>query len=129
MASAERRQHHTAFRRRIGAKLAFRDLFRSRTRWTTTVRSSVHAPGGEAADGSCIFSQSGRSIYTQVWRSLLPGYHQLAWDARDAEGDDLANGVYFFRMSATTPSGSTTQQLGRLVKLRKPNRVDETVVP
>ena len=51
-----------------------------------------------------VFSQSGRSIYTNVARGLAPGYHQLAWDGRDSEGDDLANGVYFYRMSVTTTS-------------------------
>jgi len=113
------------------AKLAFRDLFPFPNPVDNDgTQFSFMLLGGEVADVKLhIFSQSGRSIYTQVWRALTPGYHQLAWDARDAEGDDLANGVYFFRMSATTPSGTTTQQLGRLVKLRKPNRVDEPVVP
>jgi hypothetical protein len=86
--------------------------------------------GGEDADVKLhVFSQSGRSIYTNVVRGLTPGYHQLAWDGRDAEGDELANGVYFFRMSVTTTSGATTQQLGRLVKLRRPRHVVEPVVP
>ena len=113
------------------AKLAFRDLFPFPNPVDNDgTQFSFMLLGGEVADVKLhIFSQSGRSIYTQVWRGLTPGYHQLAWDARDAEGDDLANGIYFSRMSATTPSGITTQQLGRLVKLRKPNRVDEPVVP
>ena len=86
--------------------------------------------GAEAADVKIhVFTQSGRSIYTNVVRDLSPGYHQIAWDGRDAEGDDLANGVYFFRMSITTPSGATRQELGRLVKLRRPRRVEEPTVP
>ena len=76
-----------------------------------------------------VFSQSGKSIYVGVVRALAPGYHQIAWDGRDAEGDDLANGVYFYRVSATSVSGKTTQQLGKLVKLRKPKHEDETTVP
>lgn len=93
-------------------------------------RFSFMLLGGQSADVKLhVFSQAGRSIYTQVWPALTPGYHQLAWDARDAEGDELANGVYFFRLSAITASGGTTQQLGRLVKLRKPKRVDDTPVP
>jgi len=86
--------------------------------------------GGEDADVKLhVFSQSGRSIYTSVAHSLTPGYHQLAWNGRDAEGDELANGVYFFRLSVTTRGGATTQQLGRLVKLRRPRHVVEPVVP
>jgi len=76
-----------------------------------------------------VFSQSGKSIYMGVVRDLAPGYHQIAWNGRDAEGDELANGVYFFRVSATSASGKTTQQLGKLVKLRKPKHEDETTVP
>jgi hypothetical protein len=77
--------------------------------------------GNEAADVKVqVFTKNGRSIHVEVVRALSPGYHQLAWDGRDAEGDELANGVYFYRMSVTTPSGATTHQLGRLVKLRGP---------
>jgi hypothetical protein len=76
-----------------------------------------------------VFSQSGKSIYMGVVRDLAPGYHQIAWNGRDAEGDELANGVYFFRVSATSASGKTTQQLGKLVKLRKPKHEEETTVP
>ena len=86
--------------------------------------------GGEAADVKVhVFTQSGRSIYTNVVRGLNPGYHQVAWDGRDADGDELANGVYFYHLSVTTPSGATTQQLGRLVKLRRPRHIVEPVVP
>jgi len=76
-----------------------------------------------------IFTQAGHSIYTNVVRGLQPGYHQIAWDGHDAEGAELANGIYFYRMSVTTPSGATTQQLGRLVKLRRPHHTEEPVVP
>lgn len=76
-----------------------------------------------------VFTTNGRSIYTQVVRGLAPGYHQIAWDGKDAEGDDLANGVYFYRLSATVAGGPSTQQLGRLVKLRRPRRVEEPVIP
>ena len=86
--------------------------------------------GGENADVKVhVFTQAGKSIYTNVVRGLTPGYHQLAWDGHDAEGDELANGIYFFRLSVTTPSGATTEQLGRLVKLRRPHHTEEPVVP
>ena len=86
--------------------------------------------GGENADVKLhVFSQSGRSIYTNVVRGLDPGYHQLAWDGRDSDGDELGNGIYFYRVSVTTTSGATTQQLGRLVKLRRPRHTVEPVVP
>jgi hypothetical protein len=76
-----------------------------------------------------VFTQAGKSIYTGEVRGLAPGYHQIAWDGHDAEGDELANGIYFYRVSVTAPSGATTQQLGKLVKLRKPHHVADTTVP
>lgn len=86
--------------------------------------------GGEPADIRIhVFTQAGRSIYSGTTRDLAPGYHQLAWDGRDAEGDEIANGVYFYRVVARSASGASTQQFGRLVKLRKPRRVEEPVIP
>jgi hypothetical protein len=72
-----------------------------------------------------LFTVSGRVIYQRAERALLPGYHQWQWDGRDAEGDKLANGVYLFKMVATSSTRSDTFD-GRLVKLRKPRRGDAT---
>ena len=74
-----------------------------------------------------LFTVSGRAIYQRVERGVAPGYHQWPWDGRDAEGDKLANGVYLFKMVATTGTRSDTFD-GRLVKLRKPRR-SETTTP
>ncbi len=70
-----------------------------------------------------VFTVSGRLVYERVERSLSPGYHQWPWDGRDADGDVLGNGVYFYRMIATTGVRSDTID-GRLVKLRRPRRGD-----
>lgn len=83
---------------------------------------SFNLLGGEDADVKLhVLTSSGRSIFADVVHGLAPGYHQIAWNGKDSEGDELANGVYFFRFSATTASGAHTQQLGRLVKLRRPH--------
>jgi flagellar hook assembly protein FlgD len=70
-------------------------------------------------------------IYERTQRGLQPGYHQLPWDGRDAEGEKLANGIYFYKMLASSTAGDVVQQ-GRLVKLRRPNRAEpeeEVVAP
>jgi flagellar hook assembly protein FlgD len=72
-----------------------------------------------------LFTVSGRAIYQRVERGLSPGYHQWPWDGRDMEGDKLANGVYIYKMVATSAGRSDTFD-GRLVKLRKPRRSDVT---
>ncbi len=76
-----------------------------------------------------IFTLSGRKLNSLVERGLAPGYHQLPWDGRDAEGTPLANGVYLFRLDARTGDGAHVEQLGRLVKLRKPRRVEDVSTP
>ena len=120
------------FRVTAGAsKLALRDLFPFPNPFDNDgTRFSFVLLGTESVNLKIhVFSQAGRSIYTGVVKGLNPGYHQIAWDGHDAEGDELANGVYFYRVSVTSSSGATTQQLGQLVKLRKPTHHEDTPVP
>ena len=70
-----------------------------------------------------VYTVSGRLIYQRIERSLQPGYHQLAWNGEDDEGQKLANGIYFYRMLAKSDAGDVVEQ-GRLVKLRRPRRAD-----
>ncbi len=72
-----------------------------------------------------VFTSAGRLVYERRERGLAPGYHQLLWNGRDAEGDKLANGVYLYRMLATNGSDKA-EHLGRLVKLRKPRRASSS---
>jgi hypothetical protein len=68
-----------------------------------------------------VFTPAGRLIHERIERSLAPGYHQIPWSGLDAEGEKLANGVYLYRMLATS-AGAKVEQQGRLVRLRKPRR-------
>ncbi|HWP81075.1 MAG TPA: C25 family cysteine peptidase [Bacteroidota bacterium] len=47
-----------------------------------------------------IYSVSGRLIHqiTLPQSSLRFGFNQVRWNGRDAEGDELANGVYFYKL-------------------------------
>jgi hypothetical protein len=68
-----------------------------------------------------VFTVTGKLVYERVERGLQPGYQQVAWNGEDAEGQKLANGIYFYKLLARGPSGSVVEQ-GRLVKLRRPRR-------
>lgn len=66
-----------------------------------------------------IFTISGRlvktinkSIYTQGYRS--EGIH---WDGLDDYGDELARGVYVYRLKVRTPNGEIAEKLEKLVLL------------
>jgi hypothetical protein len=73
-----------------------------------------------------IFTISGHRIWSQDYPGLTLGYHQIPWNGNDAEGSALANGTYFYRISASSPGGKHIDKLGRMVKLRKPRHVDVT---
>ncbi len=74
-----------------------------------------------------VYTVSGRVVYRQFQPQMTPGYNRLVWDGRDAEGDKLANGIYFYHLEASNGSARATYE-GRIVKLRKPIRHD-IVVP
>jgi hypothetical protein len=75
-----------------------------------------------------VYTTSGRLIYERMERGLQPGYHQLPWSGRDAEGATIANGTYLYRLLAHNAS-STASFSGRLVKLRKPRHVLDPNAP
>ena len=81
--------------------------------------------GGTAADVLVrVFAASGRVVYQAHADGLAPGHHEIPWDGTDAEGQRLANGVYFYRLVAHGPEGTSSYE-GRLVKLRRPRRTPD----
>ena len=64
-----------------------------------------------------IYTTSGRVVQVLKDASGNEGYNEVMWDARDADGVLLANGVYFYRIRAVAGE-QTTQTLGRLAVLR-----------
>jgi flagellar hook assembly protein FlgD len=67
-----------------------------------------------------VFTTAGRLIYERTERGMLGGYHQLPWNGVDAEGSSIANGVYLYKLIAAN-NGGKVEELGRLVRLRKPH--------
>jgi subtilisin-like proprotein convertase family protein len=69
------------------------------------------APGGGAAIAFAIpredrvslgvFDVSGRLVRSLVDMRLPAGFHTARWDGRNAKGDDVAAGVYLYRLDAT----------------------------
>ena len=64
-----------------------------------------------------IYTTSGRIVNVLKEVSGNEGYNEVMWEARDADGILLANGVYFYRIRAVVGE-QTTQTLGRLAVLR-----------
>lgn len=66
-----------------------------------------------------IYTVAGRRVYERELASdaLRIGFNRIPWDGRDSDGDRLANGTYFYRLTFERPSGSE-QHTGRLSVLR-----------
>ncbi|HEY3876936.1 MAG TPA: C25 family cysteine peptidase, partial [Candidatus Kapabacteria bacterium] len=81
-----------------------------------------------------IYTVSGRRIRTMNYPSTDPsrtygflkggtgmptslGYHEVWWDGRDDGGSEVANGVYFYRLTVAT-SSSTQELKGKFARLR-----------
>ena len=65
---------------------------------TTTLRFDVPEPGGGLKLE--IFNASGRSVTVLLEDEFPAGPHWTTWDGRDAAGERVASGVYFYRLTA-----------------------------
>jgi len=72
-----------------------------------------------------VFSASGRRVYETRLEGLSPGQHEIPWNGLDEEGSKLANGIYFYKLVAHSPQGTSFYD-GRLVKLRRPRRTPDS---
>jgi hypothetical protein len=77
--------------------------------------------GAEAPDGAQlkIYTVAGRLIRgLEISASdLRIGFNSIRWDGRDADGDALANGVYFYKLILSV-GGENSEQIGRFAVLR-----------
>ena len=64
-----------------------------------------------------IYTVSGRLIRTIEDASTRRGYNETDWDARDENGERLANGVYFYKVIVETGTHKI-EKIGRLAILR-----------
>jgi len=68
-----------------------------------------------------VFTLSGRLIRTLEKFDAQPGFNMVEWDGRDADGDELANGVYLYKIIAASPQNDVslrTEEIGKLVVRR-----------
>ncbi|TNF01005.1 MAG: type IX secretion system sortase PorU, partial [Bacteroidetes bacterium] len=67
-----------------------------------------------------VFTVSGRLVRTINQYVHTTGFRSqgIAWDGKDEFGDQLAKGVYVYRILATTPEGNKAEALQKLVLLK-----------
>lgn len=66
-----------------------------------------------------VYTVAGRLIRKLSYpaSSMRIGYNALKWDGRDEDGDEIANGVYFYKIIANFPDTSF-EEIGRMVVMR-----------
>jgi len=47
----------------------------------------------------------------------VAGYHEVEWDGRDREGNFIANGVYFYKITAKKKGKKVSSQ-GKIAKVK-----------
>jgi len=67
-----------------------------------------------------VFTLSGRLIRSLEEFNASRGFNMVEWDGRDADGDELANGVYLYKIIAAAPSDASlrAEEIGKLVVQR-----------
>lgn len=68
-----------------------------------------------------IFTLSGRLIRTLEAFAAQRGFNMVEWDGRDEDGDELANGVYLYKITATQAQDEAPRRaeaIGKLVVQR-----------
>jgi hypothetical protein len=64
---------------------------------TTRINFSLDSQGDVSL---VVYDITGKLVRTLVNRSMTAGTHSEAWDGRDGQGNPVATGVYFYRLTA-----------------------------
>jgi len=66
-----------------------------------------------------IYTVAGRLIHVLGVSSSIDRFVEVEWDGRDRDGNDVANGVYFYKLiTRPTGGGDSREVLGKLAVLR-----------
>ncbi len=64
-----------------------------------------------------IYNILGQEVLTLVNEEVEPGYYELSWDGRDNLENQVASGVYIYRMIAETPDGKNRFVMSKRMNL------------
>ena len=66
-----------------------------------------------------VYTLAGRAIKVLHSQGITDRFVRIDWDGRDGDGDELANGVYLYRLVAKTSDGSkSVETIGKLTVLK-----------
>ncbi|MDP8207457.1 MAG: type IX secretion system sortase PorU [Candidatus Electryonea clarkiae] len=65
-----------------------------------------------------IYTASGRHIKTIGPQTIYNGFNYIEWDGFDHYNDQIANGVYLYKVKVTDSSGHEDESIGKLLRIR-----------
>jgi len=65
-----------------------------------------------------IYSSSGRLIALLEDAPGRQGYNEILWDGTDKEGEEVANGIYFYHLVIITEEEGKFKKMGKLAKIK-----------
>lgn len=66
-----------------------------------------------------IYTVAGRLVHTIERPAVTDRFVKIDWDRRDKDGDELGNGIYFYKVIATTIDGRyTSEAVGKMAVMR-----------
>lgn len=83
---------------------------------TTTIPFQSRLPGQVRIE---VFNLRGEWITTLLNDSVAPGHHFVNWDGRDARGQEVSSGIYFYQLRAPQRPGATPLSITRKMMLLK----------
>ncbi len=97
--------------------VALSDVFNFPNPFTTDTRFLYRLNGAARSARVQVFTLRGQKIF-EAGGTARPGENAIAWDGRDMDGDEVANGVYFYKLEVETEGGRKLSRIERIARIR-----------
>lgn len=113
-------QAETYFEVRSSSTLSIYNVFNYPNPFSRTTSFTFQRASTDPVDVEIrIYTIAGRVIHSLESSSVVDRFVQIPWDGRDRDGNEIANGVYLYKVIARAlDRSSTSEVLGRLSVLR-----------
>ncbi len=110
----------TYFSVAAGSSLSIHNVFNFPNPVSTTTSFTFQHNQSSAIDVTIhIYTVTGRLIHTLRRPVVTDRFVKIDWDRRDGDGDEVGNGIYFYKVIATTADGAlTSEALGKMAVVR-----------
>jgi hypothetical protein len=102
----------------VSTEFRISDVYNIPNPFTSSTRFTFNMLGPVNPDEVSIkiFTVAGRMIH-DFQSPCKIGFNNIAWDGRDKDGDEIANGVYFYKL-IVKQADKQTSAIGKLVKMK-----------